>query len=101
MIYPVTGWLKITQYNDKRAKSIANLVENTWLYRYPRPMVIMYEQGKEFIGNEFRKYLIETENGITDKSSTSGNPTSNAILERIHQVPGNLVRTCNITQTYV
>ena len=28
------------------------------------------------------------------------NPTSNAILERIHQVLGNLVRTFNITQTY-
>ena len=26
---------------------------------------------------------------------------SNVILERIHQVLGNLVRTCNITQTYV
>ena len=26
---------------------------------------------------------------------------SNAILEWIHQVLGNLVRTCNITQTYV
>ena len=26
---------------------------------------------------------------------------SNAILERIHQVIGNLVHTCNITQTYV
>ena len=26
---------------------------------------------------------------------------SNVILERIHQVLGNLVQTCNITQTYV
>ena len=26
---------------------------------------------------------------------------SNAALERIHQVLGNLVRTCNIPQTYV
>ena len=29
-----------------------------------------------------------------------GNPTSNAILERIHQVLGNLERTFNITETY-
>ena len=26
---------------------------------------------------------------------------SNAILERIHQAQGNLLQTCNITQTYV
>ena len=39
--------------------------------------------------------------GITDKLSTSGNTLSNVILEHINQVLGNLVRTCNITQTYV
>ena len=29
-----------------------------------------------------------------------GNPTSNEILERIHQILGNLVHNFNITQTY-
>ena len=38
MIDPVTGWSEITQYNDKRDISIANLVETTWLYRYPTPI---------------------------------------------------------------
>ena len=38
---------------------------------------------------------------ITDKPSTLVNPNSNAILVFIHQVIGNLVRTCNITQNYV
>ena len=59
MIDPVTGWLEITQYNDKRVISIANLVETKWLYRYPIPMEITYDQVSEFIGREFRKYLIE------------------------------------------
>ena len=35
MIYPVTGWLEITQYDDKIAIIIANLVETMWLTRYP------------------------------------------------------------------
>ena len=39
-IDPVTGWFEVTQYNDKRAMEIANLVETTWIYRYPRPMNI-------------------------------------------------------------
>ena len=59
MIDPVTGWFEIAQYEYKRAISIANLVETTWLSRYPRPIEITYDQGKEFIGYEFIKYLIE------------------------------------------
>ena len=62
----------------------------------------MYEQQKEFIGHKFKKYLIEMEYGIIEKSSTSGNTMWNAVSERIHQVLGNLVRTFKIsTQTYV
>ena len=51
MIDPVTGWLEITQYDDKRAISIANLVGNTWLTRYTITMDIMYDQGSEFISH--------------------------------------------------
>ena len=47
------------------------------------------------------KYLIADEYGITDKPITLGNPTSNAILEWIHQVLGNLVRDFNVHQTYI
>ena len=79
-----------------------NLVETIWLYEYLRPIEIVYDQGKEFIGHKFRKYLIEMEYGITAKSTTSGNPMPNAVLERIHQVLGNQVRNFNkSTQTYV
>ena len=49
-------------------------------------MEIMYDQGSEFSGHEFRKSLIETEYKNTYKPSVSLNPTSNVILERIHQV---------------
>ena len=62
--------------------SIVNLVETTWLTRLHIPTEIMYDQGSEFIGQEFRKSLIEDEYGITSKPSTSGNPMSNAILEQ-------------------
>ena len=72
-----------------------------WLYRYPRPIDVMYDQVKEPIGHEFRKSLIGIEYGITSKPSTSGNPMYNAILERIHQVLVNLVQTFNIQQTYI
>ena len=60
MINLVTGWFEIEQYDTKRVISIAKLVGTTWLSRYPRPIEIMYSQGKELIGHEFRTYLIET-----------------------------------------
>ena len=59
MIDPVTEWFEIVQYDNKKVLSISNLVESTWLFRYPRPIEITYHQGSEFIGNEFRKHPIE------------------------------------------
>ena len=39
--------------------SIDNLFGTMWIYRYPIPMEITYDQGSEIIGHGFRKYLIE------------------------------------------
>ena len=83
MIDTVTGWSEIAQYNNKIAMSISNLIETTWVSRYPRPTEIMYDQGSEFIGHEFRKFLIEIKYRITAKRTTLGIPTSNVTLEQI------------------
>ena len=101
MIDPVISWFKIMQYDDKRAISIADLVETTWLTNFTRTIEITYDQGSQFISHDSRKSLIETEYGMTSKPSTWGNPTSNAILEQIHQVLGNIVWEFNIKETYV
>ena len=45
MINPRTGWFEITQYHDKISISIVNLVETTWMSRYPRPIEVIYDQG--------------------------------------------------------
>ena len=55
-------------------------------------MEITYDQGLEFISNEFNISLIHPEYGIKAKLVSSGNPTYNTILERMHLVLGNLVR---------
>ena len=102
IIDTITGWLEIAQYEDKIAIWIANLVETACLYIYPKPSEITYDQGKEFIGHKFKKSLIEMKYGINAKPSTPVNPMSNALLKRVHQFLGNIVRNFNIsTQTYV
>ena len=46
MIDPITVWFEVVRYDDKRAITTANLVETTWLSRYPIQIEIMYDQGK-------------------------------------------------------
>ena len=43
MIGPVTAWFEITQHSDKIAMAITNLVETTWLVRYPWLVDITYD----------------------------------------------------------
>ena len=76
---------------EKRADIIANIVEQTWLTRYPRPSVITYDRGTEFMA-EFRTLVME-EYDIDVRAITTGNPQANAILERVHQTMGNMLRT--------
>ena len=101
MIEPVTWWPEITKYDDKIATSITKLVENMWFTRYARPLEITYEKGSWFNGHNFRKSPIEIEYGMTANLSTLVNPTYNVILERIHQVLVNTVRSYNIKEKYL
>ena len=38
IIDPVTWWFEVIQYNDKKAMTIATLVETTCLVQYPWPL---------------------------------------------------------------
>ncbi len=95
MIDPATGWFEIVESKTKTADVVANKVELSWLSRYPWPTKITYDHGSEFIGNEFQR-LIKEEYDIEAKPSSKRNPQSNAILERIHQTIGNMIRTFEI-----
>ena len=86
----------MTKNSNINAKLSRNYVDNYISYTNR----IMYDQGSEFFVHEFRKSLIKIKYWITAKPCTLGNPTSNVILEQIHQVLGNLVRTYNIKETY-
>ena len=101
MIETVTLQSKITKYDNKSDISIADLVDTTQVDRSPGITEIMYGQGSEYISHEFIKYLIEEEYLLLARTCTSGNPTFNAILERIHAVEGNVFWTYNIKDTYM
>ncbi|KAL7525960.1 hypothetical protein ACHAXR_004955, partial [Thalassiosira sp. AJA248-18] len=73
------------------ASHIRSKFIQSWLSRYPRPMRCVHDQGGEFIGSEFQWLLNMF--SVKDVSSTSKNPQSNSICERMHQTVGNILRT--------
>ena len=93
MIDPATGWFEIKDIKSKRADIIANVVEKTWLTRYPWPTQVVYDRGNEFMA-EFSTMIKDY--GITKRPITKRNPQANSIIERIHQTIGNILRTFRV-----
>jgi hypothetical protein len=91
MIDPATGWFEIVQIPNKRADILSNLLEMTWLTRYPFPQRCICDRGTEFMAE--LKETLEEEYGVTVNKITTRNPQANAIIERIHQTIGNMIRT--------
>ena len=100
MIDPATGWFEMHQYDDKRSITVANIAEQEWFSRYPWPTQVTYDRGSEFIGQEFQK-MIKDDYGIKGKPITVRNPQANAIVERVHQVTGNIIRTFELENNYL
>ena len=91
MIDPVTSWIKIKEMKDtNNSADAARIFYNTWLSRYPRPRRVIMDNGSEF-KRDF-KPLLQTF-GIKPKHITVKNPQANAVLERIHQVVGDMLRS--------
>ena len=63
--------MEILQYKDKQAATIENVVEQTWLCRYPRPKIITYDRVNKFMGHAFKNNLIETEYVVKSKCATT------------------------------
>ena len=100
MIDPATGWFKIHEYEDKRSITVANIAEQEWFCRYPWPTQVTFDRGSEFIGKDFQK-MIKEDYGIKARPITVRNPQANAIVERIHQVIGNIIRTFELEDNYL
>jgi hypothetical protein len=100
MIDPATGWFEIQQYDDKQSITVAIIIEQEWFSRYPWPTQVTFDRGSEFIGQDFQK-MIKEDYGVKAKPITVRNPQANAIVERVHQVIGNIIRTFELENNYL
>ena len=87
----VTCLAELIRIDDKTAQHVATKFDECWLSRHPRPMMCCHDNGGEFTGWEFQQPLADF--GIKDVPTTSLNPASNGICERMHQTVGNVMRT--------
>jgi len=90
MIDPATGWFEIAPIDAPNSDNTQRIFDSYWLARYPRPQECGYDNGSEF------KYLFKElckNFGISSKTTTSYNPQGNSIIERVHQVLGDTLRT--------
>ena len=96
MIGTATDGIEIRSVPEARADLVANQVELAWLTRYPLPNKITIDRGKEFLA-EF-KIMMENDYGISCSPISVRNPQANAIVERVHQTIGNIIRTFKIQE---
>jgi hypothetical protein len=97
MIDPATGWFKISEIKERTAEHVAKVFDNVWLSRYPRPQCIGFDNGGENKGLLFKKMIVNY--GQKSKPTTSHNPQSNGIMERVHTALNNMLRTHCFSET--
>ena len=74
--------LEVVPYHDRKSVSIANIFDQEWLCRYPRPAQVIHDNGSEFIRAEFQEMLHSFD--ITPVPTTVKNPQANLVIERVH-----------------
>ena len=86
----VTGYPEIIRVDNKTSEEVSSKFQQSWLARYPRPMVCCHDNGGEFTGWEFQQMLFSL--GIKDVPTTSRNPAANGIVERMHQTIAGMIK---------
>ena len=78
------------EYIDKSSDRVSQLFNNTWLCRYPRPHIVVFDNGSEF-KQDFTPLLKDFD--IKPVLTLVKNPQANAPVERVHRVILNMIVT--------
>ena len=95
IIDPATGWFEMKDISEPTSARVSAAMDDVWFCRYPRPQHIGYDGGSEF--KHLFQEMIENY-GLTKAPSTPYNPQSNGIIERVHQVLEDALRTFELEE---
>ena len=92
MIDPATRWFEIGHIpeDDMNSQRISQMMNQIWLSHYPRPIRCICDNGSEF-KKDFKKIIKQF--GIKYRPTTVKNPQANGIVERVHGVINDMLRT--------
>ena len=93
MIDVGTRWPELQSSTEKGSSNISFIFDREWICRYPRPKMVIYDNGTEF-SSEFHELLLSY--GIIPKRTTIKNPQTNYFIERIHLVIANELRAMDL-----
>ena len=83
-------WCELISLTDHQGLTVCAELDNEWFCRYPRPNIVLSDQGPELIGMEFNELLQSY--GVRHHYSTKYMPTANAIVERMHGTINQILR---------
>ena len=95
MIDPATGWFEVKDIPEPTSDACQAVFDDVWLAHYPRPQYIGLDNGSE--NKAVFKELVSNM-GLKEKPSTTYNPQSNGIIERVHQVLSDSLKTFETEQ---
>lgn len=93
IIDTTTRLIEILPATDATSMEAAYLMDRYWFARYPRPTRCIHDGGSEF-KREFAE-LLESY-GVERVVTTTRNPQANSVIERVHRVIGEKMRTKSI-----
>ena len=77
-----TRYIELVPLNSTTGLELATAFDEEWICRYPRPRLVLSDQGKNLIGKEMEELLDSY--GIRHTYTTTYNPQCNSICERAH-----------------
>jgi transposase InsO family protein len=90
-----TGWPEFIATQSKTCQQVAILFDGAWFCRYSRPDRVVFDNGGEFIRGEFQELLASY--GVKQVPTTIRKPRSNGVIEQVHLIMGDMLRTITFT----
>jgi len=82
-----------TPLPDNQSETVAIAFDLHWLCKYPHPVQCIHDNRSEFVGVELEDMLASYV--IPAIIRKVADPLANAIIEQVHQVMSNMLRTAN------
>ena len=87
-------WVELIPLSSQKSVDIAQEVNEWWFCRYPRPRVLLSDQGPNLKGKPFAELL--NSYGVQHHFTTTYMATANSIVERLHGTINQIIRCLGV-----